>query len=199
MSTTQNKRTITKKLPVLKTLEKGKKQELMKVFKAIAKAAKLHVKDAKKEAAKQAKIDAKEAAKQAKIDAKEAIKQAKIDAKEAAKQAKIDAKEEAKQAAKAKKEAIKQAKVEVKEAMKRLAAQTKIVNVAAKELRYADEMVAKQESKLLRVISRCKKVEVCEETRTFVMNWVEYVSGCIVSDTVLDAARVKQEETKDVV
>ena len=184
MSTTQNKRVTAKKLPVLKTLEKGKKQELMKVFKAIAKAAKLHVKDAKK----QAKIDAKEAAKQAAKAEKEAIKQAKI-----------DAKEETKQAAKAEKEAIKQAKVEVKEAMKRLAAQTKIVNVAANELRYADKMVAKQESKLLRVISRCKKVEVCEETRTFVMNWVEYVSGCIVSDTVLDAARAKQEETKDVV
>ena len=171
----------------------------MKVFKAIAKAAKLHVKDAKKEAAKQAKIDAKEAIKQAKLAEKEAIKQAKLAEKEAIKQAKIDAKEEAKQAANAKKEAIKQAKVEVKEAAKRLAAQTKIVNAAVKELRYADDMVAKQESKLLRTISRCKKVEVYEASRTFVMNGCEYVSGCIVSDTVLNAARAKHEETKDVV
>jgi hypothetical protein len=87
----------------------------------------------------------------------------------------------------------------VKEAAKRLVAQTKIVNAAVKELRYADEMVAKQESKLLRVISRCKKVEVYEESRTFVMNWCEYVSGCIVSDTIMEAARAKHEETKDVV
>ena len=77
MSTNVNKRTIAKKLPVLKTLEKGKKQMLIKMFKAIAKNAKM-----------QAKIDAKEAQKQAKIAIKEALKQVKIATKEAEKRAK---------------------------------------------------------------------------------------------------------------
>jgi len=100
MSTNVNKRTIAKKLPVLKTLEKGKKQMLIKMFKAIAKNAKMQAKIDAKEAQKQAKIDAKEAQKQAKNDAKEAQKQAKIAIKEALKQVKIATKEAEKRAKK---------------------------------------------------------------------------------------------------
>jgi hypothetical protein len=192
MSTTQNKRTITKKLPVLKTLEKGKKQELVKVFKAIAKAAKDQVKDAKK----QAKIDAKAAEKQAKIDAKAAEKQAKFDAKAAEKQAKIDAKAAEKQAKIDAKAAEKQAKIDAKAAEKQERADAK---EAAKQAMLLDRAYANRESKLLRKINRCKKVVVYEASRSFVMNWCEYVSGCIVSDTIMEAARAKHEETKDVV
>ena len=152
MSATDKKMTTTKKFPVLKTLEKGKKQELVKVFKAIAKKANVQVKIASKEAAKQAKIEAKAAEKQAKIEAKAAEKQAKIAAKEAETQARFIAKK-----------------------------------------------FAKEESKLLRKINRCKKVEVYEENRSFTMNWSEYVSGIIVTDKVMEAARLKHEETKDVV
>ena len=163
MSATDKKMTTTKKFPVLKTLEKGKKQELVKVFKAIAKKANVQVKIASKEAAKQAKIEAKAAEKQAKIDAKEAAKQAKIDAKAAEKQAKIAAKE------------------------------------AETQARFIAKKFAKEESKLLRKINRCKKVEVYEENRSFTMNWSEYVSGIIVTDKVMEAARLKHEETKEVV
>ena len=53
-------------------------------------------KEAAKEAAKQAKLEAKEAAKQAKLAEKEAEKQAKLEAKEAEKQAKLEANEDAK-------------------------------------------------------------------------------------------------------
>lgn len=174
MSATDKKMTATKKFPVLKTLEKGKKQELVKVFKAIAKKANVQVKNASKEAAKQAKIEAKAAEKQAKIDAKEAEKKAKIDAKAAEKQAKIDAKA-----------AEKQAKIAAKE--------------AETQARFIAKKFAKEESKLLRKINRCKKVEVYEENRSFTMNWSEYVSGIIVTDKVMEAARLKHEETKDVV
>ena len=152
MSATDKKMTTTKKFPVLKTLEKGKKQELVKVFKAIAKKANVQVKIASKEAAKQAKIEAKAAEKQDKIEAKAAEKQAKIAAKEAETQARFIAKK-----------------------------------------------FAKEESKLLRKINRCKKVEVYEENRSFTMNWSEYVSGIIVTDKVMEAARLKHEETKEVV
>ena len=108
MSTTTNNR-ITKKMPVFKLLEKGQKQQMIKVFKAIAKNSNKQASIAKKDAEKQARLVAKLKAKADKEAAKLAEKQAKLDAKIQAKAEKQAAKELLKDTMKAEKLKAKEA------------------------------------------------------------------------------------------